>query len=440
MTGATLAHDPTFGGEHGAVTLELIAEGFTSPVDLKPVPDDSGRLFVVDQIGQIRIITADGELLDEPFLDISDRMIELGFAPIMTENGEEFFDERGLLGLAFHPDYAENGRFFVYYSAPLREGGPEDFDGTNVLAEFAVSDDPNVADPDSEIIMIEIDEPQFNHNGGALNFGPDGYLYLTLGDGGAADDNAPGHTEGLGNAQDTSNLLGSILRLDVDSGDPYGIPEDNPFVGDDGVPDEIWAWGFRNPWRASFDAGGNHDFFVADVGQNIWEEVSIVTSGNYGWNIREGSHCFSTETPSFNPLDCATTGANGEPLQQPIIEYSHNVGLVAVGGYVYRGSALPETVQGHYFFGDWSTHFNRPNGKLLLANNPPEGNGDVMWQVQTLEITNTENRSLNEFVLAFGQDADNELYVLTSERVAPIDNTGKVYKIVGVEDVSTGFN
>src|ERR687892_1944271 len=227
------------------VGLKQVADGLTSPLTVIQPPDDSGRLFIVDQAGDIRILAADGTLLAEPFLDLRDKIVPLQAA----------FDERGLLGLAFHPHYADNGRFFVYYSAPLRDGGPEGFDHTSHVSEFRVSADPNRADPASERIILQVDEPQFNHNGGTVLFGPDGFLYISLGDGGGADDVGLGHVEDWyeanagGNGQDiTQNLLGNILRIDVDAGAPYGIPSDNPFTAKPGCADgcdEIFAYGFR---------------------------------------------------------------------------------------------------------------------------------------------------------------------------------------------------
>lgn len=199
---------PTSTGEPATrLGLDLVADGLTAPTDLASPDDGSGRMFVTEQTGAVRVIDATGALLDEPFLDVSERMVTL------MEN----YDERGLLGIAFHPDYSENGRLFVYYSAPLRDEAPDGWNNTTVLAEYQVSDDENVADPESHRIVIEIDQPQFNHQGGHLAFGPDGYLYLPLGDGGAGNDVGEGHTPNIGNAQDRSNLLGSILRLDIDA-------------------------------------------------------------------------------------------------------------------------------------------------------------------------------------------------------------------------------
>ena len=264
------------------VGLKLIASGFAAPMEF--ISSKDGRMFVVDQIGLIKVITADGKLQDEPFLDIRDRMIRLSPG----------YDERGLLGLAFHPDFARNSRIFVFYSAPLRPGAPEGWCCTNSLSEFRVSNDnQNVIDITSEKVLLQIDKPQMNHNGGTIAFGPDGYLYLPLGDGGGANDVDIGHVLG-GNAQNTSTLLGKILRIDVDADNAsaaYGLPADNPFVNDTGFLPEIWAYGLRNPYRISFDSSGR--LFAADAGQNLWEEVDlIIKGGNYGWNIREGTHCF----------------------------------------------------------------------------------------------------------------------------------------------------
>jgi glucose/arabinose dehydrogenase/uncharacterized cupredoxin-like copper-binding protein len=412
------------------IGLQLMAGGLTAPIDLEEAPDGSGRLFIVDQAGVIRILTPEGELMETPFLDVRDRMVEL-----MPD-----YDERGLLGLAFHPDFMNNGRFFVYYNAPLRPEAPPDWDDTVHLSEFTVSaDDPNVADPASERILLMIDKPQFNHNGGDINFGFDGMLYIPIGDGGGADDVDVGHTEGIGNAQDLSNLLGSVLRINVDGGDPYGIPEDNPFVGDDGIPDEIWAWGFRNPWRMSFDSGGDGQLFVADAGQDVWEEVSIVTGGNnYGWNLKEGTHCFDPNNPEYNPLECPATGAADEPLVPPIIEYNHQVGLVVVGGFVYRGSEMPD-YNGNYIFGDWSATQAAPGGRIFAASPPPEG-GNAMWHITEpqLVVMNEgqagEPQPLGKFVLAFGEDANLEQYVLTQGIMGPTGDTGEVWKLVPVAE------
>jgi glucose/arabinose dehydrogenase len=325
------------------------------------------------------------------------------------------FDERGLLGLSFHPDFENNGRFFVYYSVPLREQGQEGWDHTSRISEFRVLSDLEKADINSEKIILEIDEPQFNHDGGQLLFGSEGYLYIAVGDGGGADDVGLGHSE-IGNGQDINNLLGSILRIDVDKGEPYVIPEDNPFVGKEGR-DEIYAYGLRNPFRMSFD-DVTGKLFVGDVGQNLWEEINIVEKGkNYGWNIREGSYCFSTENPDEVPLECLERGYNNEELIEPILEYNHSVGISVIGGFVYRGKNIPE-LYGKYVFGDWSSSFTEGKGKLFVAE---EKSGN--WRINSA-------KEINSFIIGFGEDSKKEIYVLTTDSVGPSGNSGKVYKIV----------
>lgn len=401
------------------VSLEPVAEGLTSPVTMAEDPDGGGRLLVVDQIGVIRVIE-DGELLDQPFLDLRDKIVDL----------DENYDERGLLGLAFHPEYAENGRFFVYYSAPLRPGAPKEFDNTSHLAEFRVSQDPLVADPASEKVLMRIDEPQSNHAGGTVAFGPDGYLYVSLGDGGAANDVGVGHPV-PGNGQDTSTLLGSILRIDVDSGDPYGIPPDNPFAEGAGE-EEIYAYGFRNPYRFSFDLEGENQLFVGDSGQNLFEEVSIVElGGNYGWRIMEGTHCFDVDDPNSPEAECPDVGWDGQPLLPPVIEFSHEeAGLVVVGGHVYRGEAMPE-LDGVYIFGDWAETMDRPSGSILAAV-PSEGGG--LWPWQRVNVAGSTDGGLGHYLQGFGQSSDGEMYVLVKDRVGPVGNTGQVLKIVPPEE------
>lgn len=411
------------------VGLKLISEGMTAPVALMAAPDDSGRLFVIDQAGFIWIIDANGELKTDPFLDLRSRMVAL----------RPGFDERGALGLAFHPDYAKNGRFFVYYSAPRRPEAPGNFDHTSHISEFHVSADPDRANPDSEQILLQVDEPQFNHNGGALAFGPDGYLYISLGDGGRANDTGVGHNPDIGNGQDITVLLGKILRIDVNNGSPYGIPPDNPFVGRDGR-DEIYAYGFRNPFRMQFDSGGDHELFVGDVGQGLWEEVDIVVNGgNYGWNIREGTHCFDPNNPTNPPDTCRETGYLDEPLIMPIIEYRNSnapggggIGIAVIGGNIYRGSRLHQ-FEGQYIFGDWSTAFTVANGSLFAAVRP---NGNGLWPMRALRVAGYPNERVGRFVLGIGQDDDNEFYLLTSDRNAPSGTTGKVFRLTQPGDVN----
>jgi glucose/arabinose dehydrogenase len=400
------------------VGVELVAEGFTSPVDLVAVPDGSGRLFVVDQVGTIWGLTVAGQRLDRPFLDIRDRMVPLSAS----------YDERGLLGLAFHPQFKDNGRFFVYYSAPLRAGAPKGWNHTSHLSEFHVSgSSPEEADPGSERIVMQIDEPQANHNGGKIIFGPDGYLYIGLGDGGGANDTGLGHSP-MGNGQDTSALLGKILRIDVDGQQPYGVPEDNPFVGKGGR-EEVFAYGFRNPWRMSFDTAGDHQLLVGDVGQNLWEEVDIVVAGgNYGWNLREGTHCFDPADPNTSPNQCPDTGASGEPLHAPILDYDHGRGTSITGGYVYRGSRLSD-LTGQYIFGDWTGYWAEDTTRLLAATPSSTADGG-QWTVTEITLVLPGGGNAGRFLLSFGQDATGELYVLTSESSGPTGSTGRVYRLV----------
>jgi glucose/arabinose dehydrogenase len=415
--------------------LKLMAEGLTSPVMLTEAPDGSGRLFVLEQPGVIRIINKHGELVEEPFLDIRDKVVEL----------KEHYDERGLLGIAFHPDYASNGRFFIYYSAPLWPDAPADWDHTNVLAEYKVSGDPMKADKGSEQIILHQNHPYFNHNGGTVAFGPmDGYLYLSIGDGGNRDDQGRGHVEDWydrnvgGNGQDIyENFMGDILRIDVDGGSPYGIPADNPFVGKDGL-DEIYAYGFRNPYRFSFDMGGNYALYSQDAGQEMREEINwVVKGGNYGWNVKEGTLCFNAAEP-LNPYsNCPDTDPHGNRLIDPIIQFKtiggggnggggEGVGLVVVGGYVYRGTELPH-LYGQYIFGTWSTSHEVPNGKVFVSE--PQL-GETLWDFNTVHFKNTPSDQLNSYLLGFGQDNKGEVYVLTTDTQGPHGHTGKVYKMV----------
>ncbi len=411
--------------------LELVTEGLTAPVALVTPPDDDRR-FVVEQTGLIWILGDDGAPLETPFLDVRDRLVQFRAG----------FDERGLLGLAFHPDYAENGRFFVYYSAPLHANSLVALNHTSHVSEFHVSDsDPNRADHDSERVVLALDQPAFNHDGGKVAFGPDGYLYIAFGDGGNANDSGPFHPE-QGNGQDVTTLLGAILRIDVDGDDGrgYAVPSDNPFVGDVELPDdytwsgtasnhgardEIYIWGVRNPFRFSFDRE-NGDLWIGDVGQGYMEEHNRVTGpGNLGWRIMEGTTYFNVES-NREPLDDGPeTGPMGEELVLPVLTYLHMGtelegarGISTTGGYVYRGSAIPE-LEGHYVFGDWSESFAEPSGKLFVAAEQDDGTWDFVLD-QQLEV----------FVLAFGEDADGELYVLTTGGNAPQGDTGRIWKIV----------
>jgi glucose/arabinose dehydrogenase len=411
------------------VSLRLVADGLTHPVALVPANDRSGRLFVVDQAGLIQILRPDGTLDPEPFLDLRDRLVEL-----MPD-----FDERGVLGLAFHPNYARNGRLFVYYSAPLRAGAPDGFNVTSRISEFRVSrTDPDRVDAASERVLLEMDKPQFNHNAGTILFGPrDGYLYISIGDGGGANDIGLGHVEDWfagnagGNGQDvTQNLLGSILRIDVDRGRPYGIPRDNPFVGKAGL-DEIYAYGFRNPYRMSFDLGGRRGLLVGDEGQSGWEEVDVVErGGNYGWNVKEGTHCFDAADATVPPAECPATDPEGDPLIDPVVEYLNaaqagGLGVAIIGGHVYRGHDLPR-LRGSYVFGDWSRGLTEPDGTIFVAT--PRSRG--LWRLQELRVAGAPDGRLGRYVLGFGQDRRGEMYVLTSDIEGPTGTSGKIFRLV----------
>ena len=350
----------------GAILQEVVT-GLSAPLYLTAPPGDAARLFIVEKTGGIRIIK-DGILLTDPYLDLSSRISNGG--------------EQGLLGLAFDPDYATSGRFIVHFT---------DLAGSTTVSRFQVSSNPDVADPASELVILTAAQPFANHNGGQVAFGPDGFLYLALGDGGGS-----GDPDNRG--QDLSELLGSILRIDVRSTDPYTVPADNPFV-QSAVP-QVWSYGLRNPWRFSFDRATG-DLYVADVGEGLWEEINVSPAGagggkgaNYGWNIMEGAHCFRESS-------CDQTG-----LTLPVFEYSHQEGCSVTGGYVYRGSAIPE-LQGHYFYGDFCQGWVR---SLRYAA------GAVTDQTQWPSLTPGGS------VLSFGEDAAGELYVL--------DQGGRVSKVV----------
>jgi glucose/arabinose dehydrogenase/plastocyanin len=403
--------------------LSLIAEGFNSPVGMAIPDDDSGRIFIVDQVGIIRVIDANGNLTETPFLDITDRLVAL----------QSSYDERGLLSMTFHPDFVNNGRFFVFYNAPLGAEDPQDFNSLVCVSEFLVSpDDPNKADSGSEIILLEVVKPQSNHNGGQLAFGQDGFLYISIGDGGAANDVGLGHTSELGNGQDTSTLLGKLLRYDADTPGELNVPTSNPFTANSTILGPIYAYGLRNPWRFSFDMGGEKRLFCADAGQDLYEEVDIIVAGgNYGWNIKEGSRCFDPDNPTDPPSQCPETGADGKPLIDPIIEYSHineaseTVYISVIGGYVYRGNEIPALV-GRYIFGDFSSNFIVPDGAIFVA----EENEDEEWKFTEAGINDQTNGRLNRFVLGFGQDTDGEIYLLAKTTLGPTGETGQVFKIV----------
>ena len=360
--------DPTGPPVGVGARLQQVVIGLSTPLYLT-APADDPRLFIVEKTGGIRIVK-DGILLPTPFLDLAAKVSAGG--------------EQGLLGLAFDPEYATNGRFVVHYT---------DLAGNTVLSRFLVSADPDRADAASEQLILAAAQPAANHNGGQVAFGPDGLLYLGLGDGGGS-----GDPEDRG--QSLADLLGSILRIDLRTGDPYTVPADNPFVGNPNARPEIWSYGLRNPWRFSFDRETG-DLYIADVGQNHLEEIDISTpadgagrGANYGWSIMEGSEC-------FGGVGCDQTG-----LTLPVFEYSHQEGCSVTGGYVYRGASIP-SLQGHYFYADfcqgWVRSFRYAGGTLT---------DEAQWP--TL--------SPGGPVLSFGEDAAGELYVLQA--------SGGVFKVV----------
>jgi glucose/sorbosone dehydrogenase len=402
-----------------AVGLKMVAEGFTSPTVLTALADGSGRLLIVDQIGTIHVLNKDGKLSDQLFMDFRAKITKLN----------DGFDERGVLGVALHPKFKENRKFYVYYSAPRRTDAPAKFDHTSHVSEFKVREnDFAQGDLGSERVLMEIDEPQFNHNCGRLLFGPEGFLYIGTGDGGGANDIGLGHSP-QGNGQDLMTVLGKILRIDVDKGEPYGIPSDNPFASGEGARPEVFAYGLRNPWGISFDRGGSRELFASDVGQDSWEEVNIIVKGgNYGWRIREGFECFDPKNSLKPPADCPKVGANGKPLIEPILVYKNfkrfakdpeAKGISVTGGYVYRGKAIPE-LAGKYVFADWSRAWANPDGVLFVASR----GSDKKWTMETLPA------KVANYVVAFGEDSEGELYVLTTANNILKGKTGKVFKLV----------
>lgn len=353
------------GQREPAFATELIAGGFDRPVHVSDPGDGSGRLFVVEQAGKIHVVR-DGTVLDRPFLDLTDEVSCCG--------------ERGLLSIAFHPRFAENGWFYVYYTNKAGD--------TRVVRYWAASG-ADVADPKSSTTILAIDQPAANHNGGLLLFGPDGYLYIGLGDGGGGN----GH-----NGQDLGTLLGKILRIDVDHpspGLPYGIPPDNPFITTPGARGEIWAFGLRNPWRFSFDRATG-DLWIGDVGSAIYEEVNYLAHGqggaNFGWDLMEGTECR------------VATGCDGLDLILPAGGFDRSEGCVVTGGYVYRGSAIPE-LSGTYLFADYCS-------------------GDV-WGLVAGD-SGTWNRigpvATGLRIVSFAENATGELYL--------VDLDGGMYQIV----------
>lgn len=352
-----------------ALRLEQVATGLSFPVFVTAAPGDTSRLFIVEKGGTVRVVK-NGTLLPTPFIDLGARV---------TTGSEQ-----GLLGMAFHPT---DGRVVLSFTVPGPTGG-----GRSRVATFTTGANPDVLDPASEALVLEVDQPYTNHNGGDVAFGPDGYLYFGLGDGGAG-----GDPQGHGQSRD--DLLGSILRLDLDHGLPYTVPASNPFVGQAGIRPELWNWGMRNPWRFSFDRA-NGNLYIADVGQNAWEEVDVQPASsaggeNYGWAELEGTHCYGGG-------GCSSAGT-----VLPVTEYNHDDGCSITGGYVYRGTAIP-AIAGTYFYSDycegWVRSFVYQGGRATEAKSWPD-------------------LATGQQVTSFGQDARGELYIAVANgtiyRIAP---------------------
>ncbi len=402
-----------------AIELQPVVDGLVAPLGLAVPDDGSGRMFVYDQAGQVRVVTDANGMLPAPLLDVTDRLVSLGR-----------YDERGLLGLATHPNFGQSPWIYTYTSEPV---GPE-ADFVNVMPEGAMNNhqsviaewridpnDPNLVDPNSRRELLRIDQPQSNHNGGTLRFGPDGFLYISLGDGGAADDVADGHVEG-GNAQSLQRIYGTLLRIDVEGNDSangqYGIPDDNPFVNEDGL-DEIYAYGLRNPYTYSFDTLTG-DLYLGDAGQNNIEEVDIIVSGgNYGWNHKEGSFWFDSVTENIGQVVTGPVRPAPDELIDPIAEYDHDEGSVVVAGYVYRGEGVP-ALQDRFVFGDWGS-FAAPSARLFTL--------DPNSVIEELRI-GLVDRPTGFWLRGFGLGADGELYVFGSTVLGPSGDTGEMLKVV----------
>jgi len=421
----------------GPVDVELkeVVSGLAAPVDLQTAPG-SGELYVADQAGVIYRIQ-NGLL--QHFLDVQSRLVTLGVFGTLDEGD---YDERGLLGFVFHPDFSHMqrpgyGLLYTHTSEPVQ--GPADFqvntdpeplNHQSVILEWRVAPNGRSVDAESAREILRVDQPQFNHNGGALAFGQDGYLYIALGDGGNANDQGEGHGPD-GNGQNLETVLGSILRIDpllpdtmpasrdaVSTNGAYRIPWDNPFVGIDGI-DEIYAYGFRNPYRFSFDRLSDM-LLVADVGQDYVEEINIVRKGgNYGWRIKEGTFLFDPEG-----LDIGLPWPDAN-LTDPAAQYDHDDGLSVIGGYMYYGKSIPQ-LRALYVFGDFSTGFFQPRGRLFYADL-------ISGEIQELRF-GQEKQSMQLFLKGLGQDSEGEIYILAGSSLGPFGAQGIVLKLVGSGD------
>lgn len=417
-----------------AADVALVVEGLTAPIGLADPDDGSGRLFVQEQTGMVQTLHSDGTL-GTPLLDLRPRVIPL----------EKGFEERGLLGFALHPDFATNGRVYVSYSAPLRAEAPGGWNYTRRVSELTLAPGAEQINLDSERVLLTLDWPSRKHNGGALAFGPDGFLYIGVGDGGGAHGVGP---EVIWSAfdvpadqlywdrlsQDITSLYGAILRIDVDRGFPgYGIPETNPFVGKPGR-DEIFAWGIRNPYRLGIDPVTGA-IVVPAVAETLWEAVYLIGGpGNFGWPLREGTHCVDRLNPRDPPPDtCSVIGPHGYRIENPVVEYPNmqvmhpetrgdvaGVGTAVTGARIYRGKTIPD-LAGKLVFTDWSAEFQAPSGQVFAAT-PAPGWGDL-WSYERIALLNTR-------IVGLDTDAAGELYILTNEELGPFGSTGKIFRLV----------
>ena len=402
-----------------AIELQIVADGLISPLGMAVPDDNSGRTFIYDQAGLIWVLNNGVKAL-APALDLRPRMVTLG--------GN--YDERGLLGLAVHPNFAQNPLIYTYTSET--NGRPGDFQTVlspgvtnnhqSVIAEWRISaGNANLVDASSRREILRIDQPQSNHNGGTMRFGPDGMLYIALGDGGAADDQGEGHVAG-GNGQYLENVYGKVLRINVDTRNSangqYGVPANNPFVGTAGI-DEIYAYGLRNPFSFSFDRTSGA-LYLGDVGQNAIEELDIIVSGgNYGWSVKEGTFYFDANGSAAGYVTTVPTREVPPNLIDPIAQYDHDDGFAIVGGYVYRGTQFP-ALSGKYVTGDWGT-FGAPSGRLYYLDT-----GNVFKEFRI----GLDDRPLGQWIKGFGEDAAGEVYVFAGRTLGPVGNSGRMLKIV----------
>ena len=420
-----------------ALALRPVARDLVAPIQLEELPDGSARMLVVQQNGLVRVLLSGGGVAEEPFLDLRSQML-----PLVND-----FEERGLLGFALHPQFARNGRFVVTYSAPLRVSAPKGWNHTRRVSEFHLK--PGTLGPvdlATERVLLEQDWPSRKHNGGALAFGPDGLLYIGFGDSGASHGIGPKVLHEAFDvpaelliwdhlAQDLHSLYGKVLRIDVDRGFPgYAIPPGNPLVGKDNGRPEVYAWGFRNPYRIAFDRNGSGDFYITATAETLWEAAyRVQRPGNFGWPLIEGAHCVDRLKPRQPPENCPHVDATGRPLEMPVVEYANmqvqhpasrlgiaGVGTAITGARVYRGQAIPQ-LRGALIFSDWSAAFRQPSGQLFVAR--PGEQAGARWPFE--RVLQIDSR-----IIGLAEDRAGEVYVLTHEGLGPFGETGKVLKLV----------